>query len=78
MSANLSDIVYQIKLRGKLNARWSGWFSGMAIAYKMDSDGRPMTILAGPVVDQAALYGILWKLRDLNLELISVTVIETE
>ena len=64
--------VYQVKVRGKLDARWSDWFNGMAIAYEIGSDGFPVTTITGAVVDQAALYGILWKLRDLNLKLLSV------
>jgi len=77
MDKDLTE-VYQIKVRGRLDARWSDWFGGMAIAYEMGSDGLPVTTLTGSVVDQAALYGILWKLRDLNLKLISVTPIEAD
>ena len=63
-------------MRGRLDTRWSDWFGGMAITYKIGRDGLPVTSLTGPVVDQAALHGILWKLRDLNLQLISVIPIE--
>ena len=59
--------VYQIKVQGQLDERWSGWFNGMAIAF--DSDA---TTLTGAVADQSALRGILTKLWDLNLALISV------
>lgn len=57
---------------GRLDARWSAWFDGMMFAVERGDDSRPVTTLTGPVIDQAALYGILWKLRDLNLKLISV------
>ena len=63
--------VYQIKMQGKLDASWSGWFSGMAITL----DGST-TILTGAVADQPALRGILTKLWDLNLDLISVNRVE--
>jgi len=70
--------VYQIKVRGRLDARWSGSFGGMAIACQVGSDGLPTTTLTGAVVDQAALRGILWRLWDLNLRLISVVPIEMD
>ena len=60
--------VYQIKVQGQLDKSWSGWFSGMTVT----SDG-DITALTGPVADQSALRGILTKLWDLNLALISVT-----
>ena len=70
--------VYQIKVRGRLDARWSDWFGGMAITCEIGSDGLPVTTLTGAVVDQAALRGILWRLWDLNLRLISVVPIEMD
>jgi hypothetical protein len=60
--------VYQIKMQGRLDESWSGWFNGMAVT----SDG-DTTTLTGAVADQSALRGILTKLWDLNLALISVT-----
>ena len=70
--------VYQIKMQGKLDESWSAWFDGLTITFESGSDGSPITILTGPVVDQAALRGILFKIWDLNLALISVTPIETD
>ena len=70
--------VCQIKVRGKLGTRWSDWFSDMTISYEIGGDGLLVTTLTGAVVDQAALYGILWKLRDLNLTLISVETSERD
>ncbi|MFC1960310.1 hypothetical protein ACFLYO_06340 [Chloroflexota bacterium] len=66
-------ITYRIKVKGKLRKRWIDWFGGMAITYELQSDGTPVTALTGKIIDQAALHGILTKIRDLNLELISVT-----
>ena len=66
-------MVYQIKVQGRLDESWSGWFSSMAIALEGDT-----TTLTGAVVDQAALRGILSRLWDLNLALISVNPIEPD
>ena len=63
---------YEIRLKGHLDARWAAWFDGLALTH--DSDGT--TIIHGPVTDQAALYGLLQKTRDLGLPLISVTYVE--
>jgi hypothetical protein len=70
--------VYQIKMQGKLDESWSAWFDGLTITFESGSDGSSITILIGPVVDQAALRGILFRIWDLNLTLISVTQIETD
>jgi hypothetical protein len=63
---------YEIRLRGHLDARWAGWFDGLALT--QDSDGS--SIIRGPVVDQAALHGLLQKVRDIGLPLVSVVRIE--
>ncbi len=60
---------YEIRLRGHLNSRWAAWFDGLRLEH--ESDGS--TILHGPVADQAALHGLLQKVRDLGLPLVSVT-----
>lgn len=65
---------YQIRVKGQLDRRWSDWFDGLAISHEADGS----TILSGPVVDQAALYGILLKLHNLNLPLLSVSSIDKE
>ncbi len=64
--------VYRIRVRGKLAAQWSDWLGGMAIALKTADNGAPEAVLTGPVVDQAALRGIVNTLWDLNLTVISV------
>jgi hypothetical protein len=59
---------YEIRLKGHLDARWAAWFDGLSVT--RGSDGT--TIIHGPVADQAALYGLLQKVRDLGVPLISV------
>jgi hypothetical protein len=63
---------YEIRLQGHLDSRWAAWFDGMTLT--RHSDGT--TVLDGAVVDQAALHGLLRKLRDVGLPLISVTQVE--
>ena len=63
---------YEIRLKGHLESRWAAWFDGLSIAD--GSDGT--TTLQGQVADQAALYGLLQKARDLGLPLISVNYVE--
>lgn len=60
--------VYQIRVEGRLDAQWAEWFGGLDIT--QDDDGN--TLITGPLVDQAALYGLLRKVRDLGTPLISV------
>jgi hypothetical protein len=59
---------YEIRVQGRLDARWTAWFDGLRLTYH--SDGT--TLLQGVVVDQAALHGVLSKVRDLGLTLIAV------
>jgi hypothetical protein len=67
--------VYQIKVEGTLDERWSDWFSGLAVVAGSEGEGASMTTLTG-LMDQAALRGILNKVWDLNLTLVSVVPIE--
>ena len=67
----------QIRVQGWVSERWTSWFEGMAMAHEGTKNDSPITILTGPVVDQAALRGLLTKIWDLNLTLISVTRVET-
>jgi hypothetical protein len=65
---------YQIVVKGHLDAKWSEWFNDMTIQNMPDGDA----VLSGIVVDQAALHGLLIKIRDLGLVLISVRSLEDE
>ena len=59
---------YEIRLKGHLDARWADWFDGLTLT----QEGDGTTVLSGSVADQAALYGLLGKVRDLGLPLIAV------
>jgi hypothetical protein len=63
---------YEIRLKGHLDSRWADWFDGLTITLKEDGD----TLLSGWLVDQAALHGLLKKVRDLGLSLVSVNPVE--
>jgi hypothetical protein len=65
-------MVYQIRVKSHLDSNWTDWFEGLTIT--LEKSGH--TLLAGPVVDQAALYGLLKKIRDLGMALISVNYLE--
>jgi hypothetical protein len=69
-----SSTVYRIRVEGHLDKRWSDWFDGFTITYPSDKE----TLLCGRVVDQAALHGMLAKIRDLGLSLLSVEQIENK
>ena len=62
---------YEIQVKGHLDLRWSEWLSGMSITHKPSGE----TVLYGPVADQAALFGVLIKIHNLNLLLVSVNQI---
>ena len=61
-------VVYQIRLKGHLDSQWADWFEGLTITLEEDGD----TLLTGPVIDQSALHGLLRKVRDLGMQLLSV------
>ena len=67
-------VVYQIKIQGHLEEHWAEWFEDMTITHEHDGT----TTLYGPLPDQAALHSILRKIRDLNLQLISVIQVELD
>ena len=68
-----APVVYQIRIKGHLVSQWTDWFEGLTITLEDNGD----TLLTGPVVDQAALYGLLKKVRDLGMPLVSVSPLES-
>ena len=71
--ARPEDGRYEIRLKGHLETRWAAWFDGMTLNHERDGS----TVLSGPVIDQAALHGLLQKVRDIGLPLVSVTYVES-
>ena len=71
-------VIYQMTVQGYLDERRSDWFDGMAIEPQVDAEGMRVTRLTGEVVDQAALLGLLRKLYDLGLSLLSIERIELD
>ena len=65
-------LVYQIRIKGHLGREWTDWFGGLTIQLQDNGD----TLLTGPVVDQAALYGLLKKVRDVGIPLLSVIEVQ--
>jgi hypothetical protein len=63
--------VYQIRIRGRLDQKWAEWFDGMAVTPEEGGD----TLLTGPAKDQAALHGLIRKVRDLGISLVSIQAV---
>jgi hypothetical protein len=70
--ASGQPMVYQIRIKGHLGRQWTDWFGGLTITLEDDGD----TLLTGPVIDQAALHGLLKKVRDLGMPLVSVIQVQ--
>ncbi len=68
----LGPMIYQIRIRGHLESQWTDWFDGFSITLEENGD----TLLSGSVIDQAALYGLLRKIRDLGMPLVSVVQVQ--
>ena len=65
-------MLYEIRVKGHLDQHWSAWLEGLTITYDSDDN----TVLRGPLLDQAALHGVLIKIRDLGVLLLSVNRVE--
>ena len=65
---------YEIRLKGHLDTRWAAWFDGLSLTHQGDGT----TVIHGPVADQAALHGLLQKIRDIGLPLVSVICVEPD
>jgi hypothetical protein len=63
---------YEIRLTGHLDAHWTAWFDGLTVSRQIDGT----TVISGPIADQAALHGLLQRVRDLGLPLVSVRQVE--
>jgi hypothetical protein len=70
----VAHVQYEIRVTGHLNSRWAAWFDGLSLTWADDGT----TVIRGPIVDQAALHGVLQKLRDLGIPLISVAQLQPE
>ena len=68
------QMVYQFRIKGHLGQQWINWFDGLTIT--LEEDGN--TLLSGPVLDQSAMHGILKKIRDLGMPLLSVKPIDSD
>ena len=68
-TGHLDPGAYEIRIQGHLDARWAAWFDGLSLTNEPDGT----TLVSGPVADQAALHGLLQKVRDTGLPLVSVT-----
>ena len=66
------EVVYEIRIQGHLDERWTDWLENLAFGYEEDGT----TTLRGPLQDQAALHGVLNSIRNLNLDLVSVQTVE--
>jgi hypothetical protein len=65
---------YEIRLKGHLDTRWAAWFDGLNLTNENDGT----TLIQGPIADQAALHGLLQKVRDMGLPLVSVTQVDPD
>ena len=65
---------YEIRLKGHLDTRWTAWFDGLSLTHQSDGS----TVIHGPIADQSALHGLLQKVRDTGLPLVSVICVEPE
>jgi hypothetical protein len=70
--------VYEIKVKGHIDEAWSSWFEDMAITTGFAEDGNPVTTFTGLIVDQAALHGVIAKIRDIHMPLISVNQVDMD
>ena len=68
---------YRIKVSGKVKESWTEWFNGMRIEFEMEGGEKPVSTLTGLLADQSALFGVLGKIRNLGLKLLSVEQVDT-
>jgi hypothetical protein len=73
-SANSFPVLYEIRVSGRLSPEWAEWFGNLVLRVEQSGEGASCSILSGPLADQSALFGILNRIRDLGLRLISVNM----
>ena len=71
-------IEYEIEIQGRLDKKWSGWFDNMNLRIEDETNGPTTTVISGLVADQAALYGLLNRIRDLGIPLLSVQLMNSD
>jgi len=71
-------IEYKIEIQGRLEDRWSGWFDDMNISVRSETGEPTVTVLSGLVADQSALHGLLNRIRDLSIPLLSVQLMNSD
>ena len=71
-------IEYEIEIQGRLEEKWSGWFDNMNFRIEDESSGPTTTVISGLVADQAALHGLLNRIRDLGIPLLSVQLMNSD
>jgi hypothetical protein len=74
VASYVPNVQYEIRVKGHLGSRWSAWFNGLRLT--TEDDGT--TVIRGPIADQAALHGLLNKLRDVGLPLVSVVQVPSD
>ncbi len=75
---NASPIEYEIRVAGRLSPEWEAWFEGMNLQVMRGEQGETITVLRGTIQDQAALFGMLTRIRDLGLKLVSINRMMSE
>jgi hypothetical protein len=75
---NISPIEYEIQVAGRLSPEWGTWFEGMTLRVVRGEQGETITALRGTIQDQAALFGMLTRIRDLGLRLVSINRMMSE
>jgi len=76
MSSPKQPIYYQIRIKGHLDKSWTDWFDGLSLTVESFVNEPVNTVMTGPIADQAALFGILNRIRDLGLPLLSLNIVE--
>ena len=74
----VEENTYEIRVEGHLDQRWSSWLDGLTLTHVVGQDGKPQTRIVGIIADQAALHGVLARVRDIGVPVLSVNRIESQ